>query len=211
MTKWDKQWNETFDLTKEFVTEFGRFPNSTESFKGVNIGFWLFTQGYLYRKGELKEWRSEKLKTIYFPFSLKGQKIMSLEERWQKNFKLLVEFNDKYGRLPYTCDTFKGHNIGKWVNYLRSNKRKLTYEQIEQLDSVGFIWDMNNYLWMSKYNLLKEYINKFGKLPSVRTIYKNVNLGLWCCTQRQIRKHTCTGLLTEERIQLLDKVNFRWN
>ena len=29
-------------------------------------------------------------------------------------------------------------------------------------------------------NLLKEYVNEYGKLPTHRTVYKEQNIGIWC-------------------------------
>lgn len=206
-----ERWDMNFELVKEYLDEFGRFPNSNESFKNTNIGNWLFRQGYLYRKGKLKQYKIDKLKNINFPFNLRHQMAVNRNTKWEYHVKLFLEFNDKYGRFPCTNDTYKGYDIGGWINYLRNNKAKLSKERIEQLDSIGFIWSSNEYQWMKKYNLLKEYIEEYGKQPSNRTIYKGENLGTWCMSQRGSKKGYLSCKLTEERIQLLDKLNFRWN
>lgn len=212
-SKFDIKWDNTFDIVKEFVTKFGRFPNSTESFKDTNIGYWCYLQRYLFKNGRLKQWRINKLQSINFPFNVKIIVTMRNEVKWKNTFNLMIEFKERYGRLPYSHEKFKNVDLGTWSAYQRiKNKRNLLEQyKIDLLNSIEFIWNLDEYWWMFKYNLLKEYIEEFGKQPSNRTIYKNERLGSWCSTQRQIRKHTCTGSLTEERIQLLDKVNFRWD
>lgn len=210
---WDKSWNKKFELTKDFLKVFGRFPNSNETYKNHNIGYWCYLQRYMYKKGTLKEWRYDKLKTIDFPFNIKESVLAKGNKRWNEMFELMLEFRDKYNRLPYTNDTFKGENIGNWCIRQRILRKEnhIREDRIKALDSIGFVWDINNYLWMEKYNLLKEYIQEYGKQPSTRTVYKGENLGSWCLVQRGTRKGYFKGKLTEERIQLLDKINFRWN
>lgn len=211
--KFDIKWDNTFDIVKEFVTEFGRFPNSAESFKDTNIGYWCYLQRYLFKNGRLKQWRIDKLQSINFPFNIKSPINLKNEAKWEKTFDLMVEFKDRYGRLPYSYERFKKVELGTWCTYQRVRKRDNLLEQsrIDSLNSIGFIWDLDEYLWMVKYNLLKEYIEEFGKQPSTRTIYKNERLGSWCMVQRGCRKGYFKGKLTQERIELLDKVNFRWN
>lgn len=108
-----EKWDMNFELVKEYLDEFGRFPNSNESFKNTNIGQWLFVQGYLYRKGILKkQYKIDKLKSINFPFNLRAQITVDRNTKWEYHVKLFLEFNDKYGRFPCTNDTYKGYNIG---------------------------------------------------------------------------------------------------
>ena len=210
--KFDIRWDNTFDIVKEFVMEFGRFPTSSEKFKGIDVGHWCYKQRDIFKNGKLKQWRIDKLESIDFPFNIKSPTCIKHNKKWEQTFNLMVEFKDEYGRLPYSFETFKHVNLGTWCAYQRVRNKKNLLEQsrIDALNSIGFIWDLDEYLWMCKYNLLKEYIEEFGKQPSVRTVYKDVNLGAWCMVQRGCDRGYFKGKLTEERVQLLDKINFRW-
>ena len=62
--------------------------------------------------------------------------------------------------------------------------------------------------FMAKLNLFKEYVEEFHELPTIKTIYKDVQLGQWIQNQKSFLK---SGKLPEERIKLLNDVNPFWN
>lgn len=70
----------------------------------------------------------------------------------------------------------------------------------------------NDIKWEEKFNLLKEYLEEYGKLPPTGyTIYKGVDIGHWCSKQRHLFKGKSKRTLTSDRIAKLNSINFVWD
>lgn len=66
--------------------------------------------------------------------------------------------------------------------------------------------------WDKMYAMAKDYYLKYGNL-SVTNNYKTgdgYSLGAWLTTQRNIRKGTAAGNLTDDQIKRLDAIGMRW-
>lgn len=72
-------------------------------------------------------------------------------------------------------------------------------------DTLGLSWQM-------MYREARAFYDRNGHL-NVPKGYKTgdgIPLGVWIMTQRRIRNGSCNGLLTEERIRLLDAIGMNW-
>ncbi|MFI3326447.1 MAG: helicase associated domain-containing protein, partial [Clostridia bacterium] len=75
-----------------------------------------------------------------------------------------------------------------------------------KLDDIGMYW--TNYLdesWTRNYELVKSYGVENIKIS---TVVDDFRMGYWCSVQRNNRK---SGILSQERIDKLDKINFSWD
>lgn len=63
-------------------------------------------------------------------------------------------------------------------------------------------------LWFERFNLLKEYVEEFNKLPSSTTEYREIKIGSWLQNQRVAYKN---GKLPEECSQALNDAYPFWN
>ena len=72
------------------------------------------------------------------------------------------------------------------------------------LESINFNWDPFDLVWRDRYEKLKEYKIKNGH-PSPPRSYSL--LGGWTQSQRRLFK---SGNLSDERVKLLDDLNFVW-
>ena len=74
------------------------------------------------------------LKSINFPFSNSNS--------WEENFKVLTALIEYYATHGHCCVPQSDKNIGQFVNNIRQfmKQGKLTDEQIERLNSIGFQW-----------------------------------------------------------------------
>ena len=198
----EKQWDDKFELLKEFINEFKRFPTQEDWYNNFKLGSWVNRQRILYRKGELSDYRIKKLSSINFNFDI----IIDIEKQWYYNFELLKEFINEFKRFPKWTEYYKEFNIGIWFAKQRRkyNKGKLSKEKIELLESIGIVFETKlNITWNFKFELLKEFINEFKRFPNVKDIYKNINLGTWLRTQKT---NFNKGKLSEERKQLLESI-----
>ena len=131
------------------------------------------------------------------------------EEKWLKNYELLKQFKERYGRLPKNKDVYKGINIGNWCNYNISLFRlgKLSNEKIQMLKEVGFRFQTKEEklyaIWIHHYELLKEFLEIFNRYPKSREKYKDIAIRSWMEKNQQLYKN---GKLSKDKINLLQKL-----
>ena len=213
---WDinnNYWNMYFDLLKKYLDEFGEFPTSSTVYKGVNLGNWCVAQRQIFagtkRTSILTKDKIDKLNSINFIWDINNN-------YWNMYFDLLKKYLDEFGEFPTSSTVYKGVNLGNWCNiqrqiYKGNRNEKLTKDKIDKLNSINFIWDIFEDKWNMYFNLLKEYLDKFGEFPTSSTVYKGVNLGNWCVVQRQIYKGNRNEKLTKDKIDKLNSIGFEWN
>lgn len=68
---WDKKsfeenWNEKYELVREFISKYDRLPCRNEEYKGVKIGQWIGSQRTAQKRGKMSEERYRKLELIGF-------------------------------------------------------------------------------------------------------------------------------------------------
>ena len=119
-----------------------------------------------------------------------------------------------YGKLKQyleennnTSMPIKKTKLGKWIGNQRSRRKigKVSEERIQLLDEIGFSWDPFEEEWRETYQLLKKYIEEYS---NANVPQRHRQLGSWVQTQRNNRK---SEKLSEERIKLLDDVDFIWD
>lgn len=117
---------------------------------------------------------------------------------------------------------------------IKYNSMILTKNQIDELNKINFIWDKEEAkekqieigktkkdTWLIHYKLLKKYIEETNDTsPSIYEYYEDFDLGAWANKQRSIfnlgtlRNDNSliygTNILTEERIEMLNEINFTW-
>ena len=211
ITKNDVKWMEKFELFKEFIEKFDRYPYKGEIYKGANLCSWCYNQRQAYRGNNnrhISEERIELLNSIGFIWDMKNN-------MWESHFKLVKEFIEKFGRYPYADEIYKDANIGWWCSTQRQAYKgnidfKLSDKRIQMLDSIGFKWNVLESEWMDNFYLVKEFHEKFGIFPRGKKItYKGVNIGIWCETQRRAyRGYDSRYNLTQERMELLNSIEF---
>ena len=76
------------------------------------------------------------------------------------------------------------------------------------LEKINFAWDPLEASWQDKYQELIQYKRVKGNTNVSKRYPENTSLGLWVMRQRTAKKN---GLLSEERIELLDEIGFIWD
>jgi len=141
-------------------------------------------------------------------------------------FDLLQQYKNDSGDclVPIHFTTDDGINLGIWVNNQRLDYRKLqkgkqstmTEKRIEQLESIGFVWEVQESKWNEQFELLQQYKIDHGDcLVSNRyTTSNGVKLGVWIHTQRKQYKKFQEGeqsAMTHKRIEKLESIGFVWD
>ena len=122
-------------------------------------------------------------------------------DAWPVMYERLIEYKEREGRWPQAAEG----KLGNWCNTQRIARKKgtLSEDYILQLDRIGFEWEVQDSRWMNCFEELKAFMAVEHRCPK-----RGENkLNTWCNTQRQARKK---GLLSNERIRLLDSIGFWW-
>ena len=94
---------------------------------------------------------------------------------------------------------------------IQNELNNIKNEKYARMDNSRLFYSEESYnRWYSMYELAKQYrVNHNGSAPAENYKTKDgVTLGKWESTQREFRK---SGELLQERIDLLDEINFSWN
>eukprot|EP00434_Breviolum_minutum_P036134 symbB.v1.2.032006.t1/scaffold3782.1/size50425/3 len=209
---WDVRnqlWVQGFEELREYKAKHGDVlvPQRYQTIGGYKLGIWVKAQRVAKGLGKLSPVRIEQLEGLGFVWDV-------LNHWWAQALEELREYKVKHGDVlvPYTYKTVGGYKLGVWVSLQRSGKGKgkLSPEHIEQLEGLGFVWDVRNQLWVQGFEELREYKAKHGDVLVPYT-YKTVGgykLGVWVSLQR-IGKGQ--GKLSPERIQKLEGLGFAWS
>jgi|GEM_PF-1524384 len=200
----DSFW-ETLNLVKEWISKRGSsLVPTAEVYRGVKIGMWLNNLRARFRDGELSADRIAAIEALGIPWS-------STDAKWLKLVQALSTFRDREGHLRVPLDfTEQDLPIGRRLNYLRSAYRRgiLTKKQIEDLDSLGVIWDPLEEQWRRGIEALKQFIKEHGHAQVPYDYEKDgFPLGVWRNARIGARRR---GNLEKRKIQELDRLGFVW-
>lgn len=207
----DSQWYIGYSFAKEYFNINGNLliPSDYITPSGFKLGIWIQTQRKL-KKGERQYDIQSKIELL----DSIGMVWDFLEYQWTIGYALAQKYYEQNGNLlvPQNFIT-NGFRLGAWIGSLRESikKSKISQERLEQLKSIGMVWNTYDYSWEKHYTLACDYFNEFGtiNIPS-RTIYKDVDLGTWLKNIRAAKKKGRKTYLTEERIELMDAIGMKW-
>jgi len=165
----------------------------------------------------LQEQQHQISKEVNLPLQGSGQ-----QQRWDHRYKQLVCFEKEFGHTRVPLKFPPNPSLHKWVDKQRSYYRMFQKgdssskikNYIEILDKFGFEWNPRVNSWDNSYKELVSFVKKFGhtRIPRKAKLYKT--LAKWANKQRQCYKDFQNGDLsskmTENRIELLNKVDFEW-
>ncbi|MEI6334848.1 MAG: Helicase associated domain protein [Methylococcaceae bacterium] len=153
--------------------------------------------------------------TIDLPRTVGNEFVAALNARivevttisWLFWYGLLLDYVEEYGHArvqrTHTQLKYNGYSLGKWISHQRTNKNKLNFEKIKQLESLPqWSWDVFEDQWNEGFEYLKRYVEEHNH-SRVNNVfkYKDFNLGSWIGTQRQTKDK-----LDIQKIKLLESL-----
>ena len=206
--KKDLTWEENYALLEDFVKENNKLPVIKDTYKGIKLGTWCFTQRQNYNNDKLSDERIERLEEI--ASWQWGKKKEKKDPTWEENYALLLDFMEEHDESSVGLDTYNGVKLGIWCETQRQNykKDKLSDERIERLNEIaGWRWgkkkEKKDPTWEENYALLIDFVGEHDRLPVATDAYKGIQLGSWCVTQRQNYKK---DKLSDERKDKLETI-----
>ena len=128
---------------------------------------------------------------------------------WNAKFSELQLFKDRFSNCNVPQLYSENQSLGRWVIRQRVYKEYLSPERISKLNSLGFIWNIPDYLWNSKYEELKAFKKKYGHCEVSKGSTAYLVLADWVGKQRRDYKLKYTRL-TRDKIKKLDAIGFYW-
>lgn len=131
-------------------------------------------------------------------------RLRNIKHTWYSVYNLLKEYIEKFKILPTRNTLYKGYNLDTWLNTQRQllYNSKLSKDKVKLLNDINALDSSREDSWHQNYKLVKEYKEKYKKLPLARTIYKGHKIGLWLSTQKTAYKRR---KLSAYKIDLLSK------
>lgn len=186
-------WKKMFQQLCDFKSKNGHF-NIPKSYDPT-FRMWVSEQRI--NKDKLDLNHKKKLDEIGFYIS-------KSQITWEKNYLALTLFKKKYGHCNVPSN-FEDRKLKTWIFYLRKSKNKISSEQIQKLDEIGFIWNLNDAYWEELFLRLISFKEKFGHCDVPRKFKDDLYLGLWIHNQRLNKE-----VLSNDQKKRLDKIGFVW-
>lgn len=133
---------------------------------------------------------------------------------WNEKYEHAKQYYINNGNLLIsgTYETNEGIKLGMWISHQRQAylKGKLSKDRVELLEEIGMVWSVYDVQWLEYYGMAREYFQENGNLfiPRQYTTNDGEKLGIWISTQR---RQYSDGLLSTERIQMLEKIGMAWS
>lgn len=205
----EDRWESKFIALKEHIEKNGDATDLDDP----SLAPWLSKQRSMYQREDpaLTKERTKRLSSLGVALDLH-------EESWEQQFEKLKTFVDLHGHCNVRVkDDEQLHN---WVQRQRKIERgvvqgRMTEDRRNKLEEIDFSFDAHKAAWMEKYDELCEYRNYHGDCMIPLQYPSNPSLGVWVDQQRQHYSRRMSGRtkhsMTDERVQLLDAIDFCWN
>ena len=187
-SKHDCMWKKNFKELKDFYLENNCFPTASS-----RLGYWVQAQRKNYDSLSIDE--INLLNSIEFKWKR--------EDNWSSMFSELNNFKILNGH----CDIVRNDNVKlyRWKLTQKKEfyKNNLSSERIAKLTSLDTNFFTQNNDWQFYFERYVKFLNSQKTL----TKKENDDLYTWEINQRAQKK---SGKLSEEKIKLLDEINFNW-
>lgn len=126
---------------------------------------------------------------------------------WDKRIAELKKFIDINGHAAISKSNADEGMI-TWAQGIRSRyfRNELSYNQIEELTQLGFVWDMVEYRWKCNLNELKKFKDEHG---FIATITNSMNKD-YSVLASNLRSNYRKGSLSKDKIADLEGIGFIW-
>lgn len=185
---------------------------------GLQLGVWIQNQRSLYQSenGRLSRGQIERLNQIGMVWE--DNALLA----WRAGYAHAKAYYMEHGHLraskDYICED--GYNLGTWLRRMRQQKKgsikntMLNEARIEQLETIGMVWDIHEGLWEDGYRAAHRYYTEHGNLDVSSTFVTDdgFELGHWIRVQRHAKRGQYGRKpLSEEQVCRLDKLGMRWD
>ena len=216
------KWTDAFKLAQQYYLAHGNLlvPQGYIS-DGLNLYYWISNQRRRYAIGQKQNSTDEVAdKEIQKELS-QFDEIVAGEVHCPPDSSSVrsesCEQGDSASVHTDSCSQGMSANnsANKSVNKSTNRSPKpLTAEQIAALESIGMVWNANDFAWERAFAVAEAYHKEHGNLRvPLGYVRDGVDLNYWLRSQRQIRSGTQKNrksAMTEEHVRRLDSIGMPW-
>ncbi|MDF9801307.1 succinate dehydrogenase flavin-adding protein (antitoxin of CptAB toxin-antitoxin module) [Catalinimonas alkaloidigena] len=198
----DIRWFYNYYLLKDFYETHGHTDLLFHHPENPRLGAWVHRQRK--QKHKLSSKQVHLLNQLRFNWAAGDR---SLEDRWEKMFQKLKEYLRQHHHTMVPS-TYEDKPLAKWVVYQRKNRHRLSTGQKDRLESLGFVFDMQqqkSMSWEYRYQQLLLFKKEHGH-TNVPRHYKNKQLYDWVRAQRMTKDK-----LSKDKIKKLEGIEFEFS
>lgn len=203
-------WNIKYEELRLFYEKYGHC-HYKKSDENSSIYNWILNQRVYRKKGKLSNDKIEKLNKIKFIWEALSTGSSPKEDEWFNRLLELKKYKDKFGDTNVSQLDPNYKSLGRWVNDQRVAKKgrkisggKIVYlsnERQSLLNDLGFVWDMKEFEWDKKVELLASFYkeNRHFNVKQKEKGYEGLYYWLF-----KVQKSGATN----ERLQKLRKIGY---
>jgi superfamily II DNA or RNA helicase len=209
----EHRWRKTFSSCCESLSSGGVSGLEAAIQQDAALNRWVRRQQSANKRRALSRQRQSLLNQVGFPweFPKKPKKPKeSSKPAWEDTFAKLAEFHEAHGHCDMKLVLPVNEHLHIWAQQQRQARQRgiIAFEQIRQLDQLGFIWDTDELLWERKLTMLRAYKAVHGDCNVPRYWQQNLQLAVWVASQRKRRR---LGELKPEQVNKLEQIGFAWD
>ena len=136
------------------------------------------------KRGELDDQRLQRLEAIGFAWERVG------DRRWDEMYAKLADYRQAHGHCCISTLSEEHRALGNWIHTQRTLWKQglLEQQRIDQLDAIGFTWDLRREQWDTMFAALEDYRRVTGHCDVPMLWAENRKLGNWVMVQRAAYK-----------------------
>jgi hypothetical protein len=204
------RWEKMFAALAEYRRRHGHCNVPCGWPENPALAKWVKGMRAAQKRGGLDCERIRRLDAIGFGWERVG------EQRWEEMYAELADYQRIHGHCRISTLSEDYRPLGNWVHTQRTlcKQGRLEQERIDQLDAIGFTWDLRRERWDEMFAVLEDYHRATGHcdVPQTRSDNHNLGnghkLGNWVMMQRSAYK---AGRLDGEQIERLLAIGFRFS
>ena len=213
-------WELMYHYAQRYVEENGdlEVPKRYITPEGYSLGAWIQTQR-LVRSGKTPGILTDAQVELLDGIGMRWESVRDVA--WERYFSTAKQYYAEHGDLLVSISDNRIGDValGRWIAQLRTYRKSgiqsayLTPERIAQLDKIGMIWDVPDYLWERNFAAAVEYHREHGDLniPVDYVDRNGIRLGAWIFNVRYgVKNKNGRTQLTAEQIARLDELGMNW-
>jgi len=167
----------------------------------LKLGGWINAQRTNVNRHKLSPERIQRLNQLGFNWA-------PLDEAWESNFAALQKFKQREGHCRIAQKHKEGDlKLGVWLNKQRSKRDKLSPDQLQRLNQLGFSWDPFAEAWEINFAALEKFKQREGHCRVTEKHQEDgLSLGNWVSNKR-LKRDT----LSPDQLQRLNGLGFNWD